>query len=336
MELNPVKSASSVFWRDRPTFVTGATGLLGGWLVRRLLQAGADVVCLVRDWVPQSEIVRARLLDEVKVVRGDVCDQPTLERVLGEYEIDTVIHLAAQTIVGIANRNPISTFETNIRGTWSLLEACRRSPNVKQIVVASSDKAYGAHEELPYNENAPLRGTHPYDVSKSCADLIAQAYAKTYELPVAITRCGNLYGGGDLNWNRIVPGTIRSVLRGQQPVIRSDGTFVRDYFYAEDGAAANMLLAEKLATAPDLRGAAFNFSNETQVTVLELVQRILAALDSDLEPEVHNEAVNEIPHQYLSAAKAREVLGWKALFTLDEGLRQTIAWYREFLGADSR
>lgn len=324
------------FWLDRPVFVTGATGLLGGWLVRRLLQAGADVVCLVRDWVPQSEAVRARLLDQVKVVRGDVCDQSTLERVLGEYEIDTVIHLAAQTIVGIANRNPVSTFETNIRGTWSLLEACRRSPNVKQIVVASSDKAYGEHDELPYNENAPLRGTHPYDVSKSCADLIAQAYAKTYDLPVAITRCGNLYGGGDLNWNRIVPGTIRSVLRGQQPVIRSDGTFVRDYFYAEDGAAANMLLAEKLATAPDLRGAAFNFSNETQVTVIELVQRILSAMDSDLEPEVHNEAVNEIPQQYLSAAKAREVLGWKPLFTLDEGLQQTIAWYREFFGADSR
>ncbi|HEU4770408.1 MAG TPA: NAD-dependent epimerase/dehydratase family protein [Pyrinomonadaceae bacterium] len=324
------------FWSDRPTFVTGATGLLGGWLVRRLLQAGADVVCLVRDWVPQSELVRAGMLDQVKVVRGDVCDQATLERVLGEYEIDTVIHLAAQTIVGIANRNPVSTLETNIAGTWSLLEACRRSPIVKQIVVASSDKAYGDHEELPYNENAPLRGTHPYDVSKSCADLIAQAYAKTYDLPVAITRCGNLYGGGDLNWNRIVPGTVRSVLRGQRPVIRSDGKFVRDYFYADDGAAANMLLAEKLATVPDLKGSAFNFSNETQITVSELVQRILAAMDSDLEPEVHNEAVNEIAHQYLSASKAREVLGWRALFTLDEGLQQTIAWYREFLGAETR
>lgn len=324
------------FWQDRPAFVTGATGLLGGYLVRRLLQAGADVVCLVRDWVPQSELVRARLLDQVKVVRGDVRDQATLERALGEYEIDTVIHLAAQTIVGIANRNPVSTFETNIGGTWSLLEACRRSPLVKQVVVASSDKAYGEHEELPYNEGAPLVGKHPYDVSKSCADLIAQAYATTYGLPVAITRCGNLYGGGDLNWNRIVPGTIRSVLREQRPVIRSDGKFVRDYFYAEDGAAANMLLAEKLSTDAALKGEAFNFSNETQVTVIELVQRILRSMNSDLEPEIRNEAVNEIPHQYLSAAKAREVLGWKPLYTLDEALQHTIAWYREFLGAETR
>lgn len=324
------------FWQDRPVFVTGATGLLGGWLVRRLLPAGADVVCLVRDWVPQSELVRGGLLDKVKVVRGDVRDQATLERALGEYEIDTVLHLAAQTIVGIANRNPVSTFETNVGGTWALLEACRRSPTVKQIVVASSDKAYGRHDQLPYKEDASLIGRHPYDASKSCADLIAQSYAATFDLPVAITRCGNLYGGGDLNWNRIVPGTIRSVLRGQRPVIRSDGKFVRDYFYADDGAAANLLLAEKLAADPALKGQAFNFSNETQVTVLELVERILKLMNSDLEPEVRNEALNEIPHQYLSAAKAREALGWRPLFSLDEGLQQTIAWYRGFLGAQTR
>ena len=323
------------FWQDRPTLVTGATGLLGGWLVRRLLAAGADVVCLVRDWVPQSEFVRARLIDRVKVVNGDVRSQSLLERVLGEYEIDTVIHLAAQTIVGIANRNPVSTFKTNVGGTWTLLEACRRSPAVKQIVVASSDKAYGEHKELPYNEDAPLRGRHPYDVSKSCADLIAQSYAATYNLPVAITRCGNFYGGGDLNWNRLVPGTIRSVLRGQRPLIRSDGSFVRDYFYAEDGAAANMLLAERLP-ADSLAGHAFNFSNESQVTVRELVDRVLQLMDTKLEPDVRNEAANEIREQYLSAGKAREVLGWKPLFTLDEGLRRTIDWYREFLGADPR
>ena len=322
----------STFWLDRPTFVTGATGLIGGALVRRLRDEGADLVCLVRDWVPQSEFVRAGLIEHVKVVRGCVTDQSTLERILGEYEIDTVIHLAAQTIVGIANRNPVSTFEANIGGTWALLEACRRSPTVKQIVIASSDKAYGEHEVLPYSEEAPLQGQHPYDVSKSCADLIAQMYGHTYQLPVAITRCGNFYGGGDLNWNRLVPGTIRSILRGQRPVIRSDGHYVRDYFYAEDGAAANMLLAERLHTTPGLRGQAFNFSNEIQMTVLELAQRILALMNSDLELDVRNEATNEIRNQYLSAAKARRVLGWKPLFDLDEGLTRTIDWYRGFLG----
>ncbi len=323
---------ASKFWLDRPTLVTGASGLIGGWLVSRLLTAGADVVCLMRDWVPQSELVRTNLIDKVKVVRGDVRDQETAERILGEYEIDTVIHLAAQTIVGIANRNPVSTFQTNIAGTWSLLEACRRSPAVKQIVVASSDKAYGDHDVLPYTEDATLQGKHPYDVSKSCADLLAQAYATTYQLPVGITRCGNFYGGGDLNWNRLVPGTIRSVLRQQRPVVRSDGLFIRDYFYAEDGAIANMILAERMAEDPQLRGQAFNFSNETQSTVLELVNRILSLLNSDLRPDVRNEASNEIRHQYLSAAKAKQLLGWQPLFTLDEGLSRTIAWYKDFLG----
>lgn len=325
--------AMTGFWLDRPTFVTGATGLLGGWLVRRLVDVGADVVCLVRDWMPQSEMVRTQLIDQVKVVRGDVRDQALLERILGEHEVNTVLHLAAQTIVGIANRNPVSTFETNVGGTWVLLEACRRSPAVKQIVLASSDKAYGDQEQLPYDEETPLQGQHPYDVSKSCADLIAQTYAVTYGLPIAITRCGNFYGGGDLNWNRIVPGTIRSVLRGERPVIRSDGQYVRDYFYAEDGAVAYMLLAEQLAARPQLRGEAFNFSNELQVTVLDLVERILTLMDSSLSPDIRGEATNEIRHQYLSAAKARRVLDWRPLFSLDEGLKRTIHWYQVFLGA---
>lgn len=319
------------FWRDRPTLVTGATGLVGGWLVRQLLAVGAHVVCLVRDWAPQSELVRAGMIDRVVSVRGDLRDQALLERVLGEYEIATVIHLAAQTIVGIANRNPISTFETNIQGTWALLEACRRSPLVKQIILASSDKAYGDHLTLPYDEQTPLQGRHPYDVSKSCGDLIGTSYAVTYGLPVVITRCGNFYGGGDLNWNRIVPGTIRSVLRGQPPIIRSNGQYVRDYFYVEDGAAAYLRLAECLATNPALGGQAFNFSNELQVTVLDLVRRILTLMDSDLEPDVRNEAINEIRHQYLDASKARQALSWQPLFSLEEGLRRTIAWYRAFL-----
>ncbi len=324
---------SERFWRDRPVFVTGGTGLLGGWLIRRLLAGGADIVCLVRDWVPQSEIVRSRDIERVKVVRGDVRDRDCLERTLGEYEIDTVFHLAAQTIVGIANRNPISTFESNIQGTWNLLEACRRSPAVQAVVVASSDKAYGDQASLPYAEETPLRGQHPYDASKSCADLVAHTYAVTYGLPVAITRCGNFYGGGDLNWNRIVPGTIRSAVRGERPIIRSDGNYLRDYFYIEDGAAAYMTLAEALAKSSELGGEAFNFSNELQITVLDLVRRILALMSSDLEPDIRNEANNEIRRQYLSAGKARRVLGWQPLYTLDHGLTKTITWYRDFLAA---
>lgn len=322
------------FWRDRPVLVTGATGLVGGWLVKRLEAAGAAIVCLVRDWVPQSELVRRGLFDRVVSIRGEITEQACLERILGEYEIDTVMHLAAQAIVSIANRNPVSTFDTNIRGTWSLLEACRRSPAVKQIVIASSDKAYGDHDLLPYTEETPLEGRHPYDVSKSCADLIARAYAQTFDLPVAVTRCGNFYGGGDLNWDRIVPGTIRSIHRGQRPVIRSDGQFVRDYFYVEDGAAAYMTLAEKMAATPDLRGQAFNFSNELQITVIDLVARLTRLMGSQFEPVVLNQASNEIRHQFLDASKARKMLDWRPLFNLDQGLTQTIDWYREFFDVE--
>ncbi len=326
-----LKQSPGEFWRDRPTFVTGATGLVGSWLVQRLLEQGADVVCLVRDSIPQSRFASSGAMDRVKLVRGDIVDQALMERALGEHEIDTVIHLAAQTIVGIANRNPVSTFEANIQGTWSLLEACRRSPLVKSISMASSDKAYGDQEILPYDEDTPLQGQHPYDVSKSCSDLISQAYAKSYDLPVTVTRCGNFYGGGDLNWNRIVPGTIRSIMRGQRPVIRSDGQSIRDYFYVEDGAAVYLLLAQALREQPELAGQAFNFSDELQITVLDLTRRILELMGSDLEPDVRNEASNEIRHQYLSADKARRDLQWKPLFTLDEGLNNTIDWYRNFL-----
>lgn len=310
--------------------MTGATGLVGGWLVRQLLAAGADVVCLVRDWVPRSELVADRLIEHVRVVRGDVRNQKTIERALGEYEIATVLHLAAQTIVGVANRNPVSTLDTNIRGTWALLEACRRSPTVQQIVIASSDKAYGEQEVLPYTEDTPVSGRHPYDVSKSCADLLAQMYAKSYHLPVCVTRCGNLFGGGDLNWNRIVPGTIRSVIRGERPVIRSDGHFTRDYVYVEDGVRAYLLLAEQLAARPALGGEVFNFSYQDQMSVLELVARILDVMGSDLDPDVRNETSNEIRNQYLDAAKARTMLGWSPAFTFEAGLRATVDWYKGY------
>ncbi|MDA1080055.1 MAG: GDP-mannose 4,6-dehydratase [Gemmatimonadetes bacterium] len=324
----------SGFWRDRRVFVTGGSGLVGGWLVRRLVEERAEVVALVRDWVPQSILLSSELLSKVTLVRGDVRDQELMERALGEYEIDTVFHLAAQTVVGVANRNPVSTLDTNIRGTWALLEAARRSPLVRSIVTASSDKAYGDHETLPYDETAALKGEHPYDASKSCADLIARMYAVTFGVPVAITRCGNFYGGGDLNWNRIVPGTIRSALKGERPVIRSDGSPIRDYFYVEDGAAAYMQLARALHERPELRGEAFNFSNELQVDVLALTNRILAKMQVKLRPDVRAEAKHEIHHQWLSARKARTQLGWKPTFNLDEGLDRTIAWYREFLASD--
>ncbi|MFN8637006.1 MAG: GDP-mannose 4,6-dehydratase [Chloroflexota bacterium] len=325
------------FWTDRPTLVTGATGLVGGWLTESLLQRRAAVVCLVRDRVPHSRLIAEGLAERVTLVRGDLRDQALLERVLGEYEIDTVFHLAAQTIVGVANRNPVSTFESNVGGTWALLEACRRSPGVKQVVVASSDKAYGDHASTVYDESMPLQGRHPYDVSKACADLIAQGYAATYGLPVAITRCGNFFGGGDLNWSRLVPGTIRSIHHGQRPVIRSDGQYVRDYFYVEDGAAAYLTLAEQLAARPELRGEAFNFSYGAQHTVLELVGRIGTIMATTLTPDVQNVATGEIRIQRLSAQKARDVLGWQPTLTLDEGLRRTVAWYREhFHRADER
>jgi CDP-glucose 4,6-dehydratase len=319
------------FWADRPVFVTGATGLVGSALVRRLLDAGVSPVCLIRDWVPQSELVRGGLMDRVSVVRGDVCDQALLERALGEYEIETVIHLAAQTIVGISQRNPVGTFDTNIRGTWSLLEACRRSPKVAQVVVASSDKAYGDQVALPYREDTPLAGRHPYDVSKSCADLISHAYAHSYGSPVVITRCGNFFGPGDLNWNRIVPGTIRSILRGERPVIRSDGQYLRDYLYVEDGAHAYMVLAEALATRRELTGAAFNFSLGQPVTVLQIVAMIQKLMGSDLTPDIRNEASNEIREQFLDASRARRELGWEPLFSMEQGLRATIDWYRNIL-----
>src|SRR5712692_1915716 len=300
-------------WRDRRVLVTGASGLLGGWLVEGLLARGAHVVAIVRDGVPRSRLIRERIVERVDVASGDVADYLFVERVLAEYEVECVFHLAAQAIVGIANRAPLSTFETNIKGTWNVLEAARRVPTVRRVVVASSDKAYGDHDTLPYDETAPLLGRHPYDVSKSAADLIAQSYWHTFGLRVAVTRCGNLFGGGDLNWNRIVPGTIRSALRGERPIIRSDGRFVRDYLYVEDAVEAYLRMAESIlasngrasCSAFDARGEsvksqsiagqAVNISYEQPLSVIEMVERLLRVIGrSDLEPEILNQASNEI------------------------------------------
>lgn len=318
------------FWTDRSVFVTGGTGFVGSWLVERLVALGARVVCLVRDWVPESALIASGTIGRVTVVRGDVCDALLLERVLTEYAVDTVFHLAAQAIVGVANKSPVPTFESNIQGTWTLLEACRRT-SVRSVVIASSDKAYGEHDDLPYTESASLQGRHPYDVSKSCADLIAQSYAASFGLPVAITRCGNYFGGGDLNFDRVVPGTIRSLLQKEQPVLRSDGTFVRDYLYVEDGVEAYLLTAEKLHASPDLRGQAFNFSYGMPLSVRAIVERIIAAMGSTLQPVFRNEAANEIPRQYLNSAKARSVLHWAPRFSFEDALERTIRWYRDHL-----
>lgn len=317
------------FWTHRNVFVTGASGLLGSALVERLVGEGANVVALVRDWVPASRFVDEGLAARVIVARGELEDHATLLRILNEYEVDSVFHLGAQTIVGTAARSALSTFEANVRGTWNLLEACRAlSGTVQRIVVASSDKAYGSHDTLPYHEDMPLQGRFPYDASKSCADLITQSYFHTYRLPVAVTRCGNLYGPGDLNFSRLIPGTIRSALLNQSPIIRSDGRFVREYFYVRDAVGAYLQLAETLPDSPCV-GEAFNFGTDQPVTVIDLVNRILDVMDCQhLAPTILNQASHEIRSQYLDCSKARRMLGWQPTYTLDEALAETVAWYR--------
>ncbi len=319
-------------WTGRRVFVTGATGIVGSWLVRRLLDEGAVVVALVYDWDPQTELIRSGDIERTHVVNGGLEDFGAVERAVNLHETDTVFHLGAQTLVGTANRNPLPTFEANIRGTYHLLEVCRMHRDlVKSVVVASSDKAYGDAEVLPYLEDMPLHGKHPYDVSKSCADLLAGTYAHTYDLPITVARCGNIYGGGDLNWSRIVPGTIRSVLEGKAPVLRSDGTFTRDYVYVLDVVDAYLELAER-AEDDGVRGEAFNFSAGDPVSVLEItlaIQRLMGR--EDLEPVILNRARGEIKDQHLDSTKARERLGWSGGYTLDVGLRETIEWYKQFL-----
>ncbi len=318
------------FWKGRNVFVTGATGILGSWLVKDLLAKGANITILKRDHVPDSELELSGAMRKVNIVHGSLEDYWAVERALNEYEIDTCFHLAAQAIVQAANRSPLPTFESNVRGTWILLEALRKSQLIKGIIIASSDKAYGEQENLPYKEDSsPLLGLNPYDASKSCCDLIAQAYARSYNMPIGIARCGNIYGGGDFNFNRIVPGTIKSIIHNENPVIRSDGTYIRDYFYVEDAVDAFLALAEKLGRK-EVQGQAFNFSPENRISVMELVGKILKISGSGLKPEILSIASNEIKEQYLDCGKAHMILGWEPKTGLDEGLRKTVRWYKEF------
>jgi CDP-glucose 4,6-dehydratase len=328
---------STAGWTGRRVLVTGATGIVGSWVVKALRERGAMVVALLVDADPQSELVRSGDLDAITKVFGALEDYAAVERAVGVWEVDTVIHLGAQTLVGPARRSPVPTFEANVRGTYHLLEACRvHGDLVKAVVVASSDKVYGTATELPYTEATPLLAEHPYDVSKACVDMIAHTYWATYQVPIAIARCGNIYGGGDLNWSRIVPGTVQSLARGERPIVRSDGKFVRDYLYVKDAASAYLTLAEALHKGR-AAGEAFNFSGHARRTVLEIVadlQRLMAR--PDLEADVRNIARSEIREQWLSSEKAERMLGWGAAYTLEQGLEETVAWYRQWFGQWAR
>jgi CDP-glucose 4,6-dehydratase len=329
-------NSSNTFWKSRPVFVTGATGLLGGWLVKELTDLDADVIALVRDGSPRSMAAQTGLLDRITVVRGSVEDFDVIRRALSEYSVATVFHLAAQPLVGVAKLNPIGTLEANVAGTWNVLEAARQAGPC-QVIMASSDKAYGASEQLPYQETHALRGRFPYDVSKSCADLICGMYAATYSLPVVVMRCANLFGGGDLNFSRLLPDLIRSTLRGEQFVIRSDGKFVRDFLYVKDAAAGYLCAAQRVERDHSLAGEAFNLSLELRLSVIDFVQTVLRTMGrEDLRPIVQNAASSEIREQYLDSQKARRTLSWSPQYTLEEGLKETITWYKEFLDLGTR
>lgn len=316
-------------WKGKSVFVTGGNGFVGSWLVADLVKKGANVTCIVRDPVKGSHLEYLGIADKVKAVNGSIEDYETIRKAIAESKAEVCFHLAAQAIVGIANKSPVPTFKTNIMGTWNILEACREL-GVKRVIVASSDKAYGEHKELPYKEDFALNGLTPYEASKSCTDLLARTYAKTYGMLVGVTRCGNIYGGGDLNWSRILPGTIKSVLENERPIIRSDGTPIRDYIYVLDVVNAYLTLAEQL-DRKEVAGQAFNFGTETPVSVLELAKRIISAAGKSVEPVILNEAKNELQAQYLDWTRAKTILGWQPKHKLDDGLKETIGWYEKYL-----
>ena len=316
--------------KEKKVFITGASGIIGYWLTSYLHEIGAETTVYLRDFVPNSELIKSNIFAKVNVVSGQLEDYLNIKRALNEYEIDTVFHLGAQTIVETADRSPLDTFNANIRGTWNVLEACRNSKLVGNVVVASSDKAYGSSDKLPYTEDMPLQGMHPYDVSKSCSDLIAQSYAYNYRMQIGIARCANVYGGNDLNFNRIVPGTIKSLLYNQQPILRSDGTFKRDYIYVKDVVNSYIVLAEAL-DRKEIAGQSFNFGNDKPIKVLEIVRLIQTLMNKEkIKPKILNTAKGEIKDQFLDSSKSRRILKWKPRYTLEQGLRETIEWYKNF------
>ncbi len=320
----------SEFWRHRPVAVTGATGFLGSHVVGMLVDLGADVVILARDEVPATPVGR-RWQGRVAVVRGRVEDHEVVARMLGEYRVATVLHLAGQSQVRVANENPLSTFEANVGGTWSVLEAVRRSPGVSGVVLAGSDAAYGEQRALPYSEELPLVAVQPYDVSKACADLVAASYAHSFGVPVVISRCGTFFGPGDTNWDALVPGTIRALVAGRRPVLRTDVVVTRDYLYVVDAALAHLLLAEALAEQPKLAGEVFNFSVERPLSVLEMVEMLQIGAGTHLEPDLQTGPGHQVTRRYLSAAKARQLLRWQSRHTIEEGVILTVRWYRDYL-----
>lgn len=326
---------SKEYWSNKRVLVTGATGMVGSWLTRWLVDAGAYTVALISDTDPQSELIRSGYINRIAVMNGRLENYEDVERAINNQEVDSIFHLGAQPIVGAADRSPRHTFESNIQGTWNLLDAVRVLDGlVERVIVASSDKAYGTQPVLPYTEDMSLNGDHPYEVSKSCTDLISTTYARTYGTPVTIARCGNIYGGGDLNWNRIVPGTFRSLIRGEQPVLRSDGTFIRDYLHVDDIVSAYLLLGER-TDQPELAGEGFNFSDESPLTVMEIYRAICDVAGApDATPKILNAAAGEIKDQYLDSTKAHDVLGWNATVSLKEGLARSFDWYQSLLGVN--
>jgi CDP-glucose 4,6-dehydratase len=308
--------------------ITGAYGLLGSWLVQALLARGADVTVIRRDETPHSALIVMGLEPSVNVISGDICEEGLVARAIAEYEITSVFHLAAQTLVPTANRSPTSTFETNIRGTWLLLEACRMH-RIERVIVASSDKAYGHHDELPYQEQFALSARYPYDVSKAATDLLARSYWHTWQLPVAVTRFANLYGGGDTNGSRLVPEAVTAALAGRAPVVRSDGSPERDFLYVEDAVAAYLAIWELLGRGSGF-GEAFNAGGGQPHRVLDVVELICRLADSGVEPDVRGTGTpdGEIDRQWVDYSKLHEATGWEPAVSLEEGLTRTIAWYR--------